>query len=59
MSISFVNGDPVEIAPFGDPKLKNFFLWDGVEGKNSPERGLGIVMVFHLPPGGDSVPENY
>jgi hypothetical protein len=52
-------GISTEIAPFRDPKLENFSPWDGDGGKNPPERDLGMGMVFHPPPRGDSVPENY
>jgi hypothetical protein len=46
-----------EIVLFEDSKLENFYLWDG--GENFLQRGLGMETVFHPPPRGDSVPENY
>jgi hypothetical protein len=49
-------GMPAEIALFGDPKLRNFFLW-GWRRKSS-RRGLGMGKIFHPPPFEDAVSEN-
>jgi hypothetical protein len=47
----------MEIVMFEDLKLEDFSRGDG--GESSSERGLEIAMVFHSPPCGDPVPENY